>query len=64
MVCDPRDEHGQGYAPHVEFGHRFADGAHAPPKPFFFPAIRANRARINRNFAAAARKGMRAAWGS
>lgn len=62
VVCDPRTEHGVGYAPHVEFGHRTKDGGHVPPKPFFYPVLREQKRKAARRIRAAAKRGMQRAW--
>jgi hypothetical protein len=46
VVVDAKDPDGRYYAAHVEYGHRFKDGHHAPAKPFFWPAWRHERRAI------------------
>jgi len=46
VISDAQDAEGRGYAAHVEFGHKFSHGGHAPPEPSFFPSIRRRKASI------------------
>lgn len=61
VVVDPRDSKGQGYAPHVEYGHVAENGTHVPAQPFFWPTIRVQRRRIRSRVARAASAGIREA---
>lgn len=55
IVENAKDEHGHGFARHVEFGHRTAGGGHVPARPHFFPSWRAKRAPAKRRLRAKAK---------
>lgn len=49
VVADARDEHGNPYAAHVEFGHRMpGSSVHVPAHPFFYPTLARLKGRISR----------------
>lgn len=60
VVVDAKDPEGRFYAAHVEYGHRTAEGAHVPAKPFFWPTYQTLRRRMVSRIAAAARRVIKA----
>lgn len=55
ILADAKDDKGNFFGPHVEFGHLAPDGSHVPPQPFFFPAYRSMKREIQRRLRKAAR---------
>ncbi len=43
---DAKAADGEFYGPHVEFGHKTADGAHVPAYPHFFPEVRVSKRKM------------------
>jgi HK97 gp10 family phage protein len=54
VIADAKDEHGHGYALHVEHG-----TSDAKASPFFWPIYRAYRKAMRRKLSAAARKAIK-----
>lgn len=60
VLADARDADGNFIGPHVEHGHKAADGSQVPRAPFFFPTYRARKKGMQRRLKAAARKAIKA----
>ena len=60
ILADAKDPDGNFIGPHVEHGHKAADGSHVPRHPFFFPTYRARKKGSTRRLKAAARKAIKA----
>ncbi len=63
IIADPKDEHGHGYAKHVEYGHVSPNGGHVAAEPFFWPSVRVQRRRANALMSREVGRAIRAAAG-
>lgn len=61
VVVDAKGADGAYIAKHVEHGHRFSQGGHAEPKPFFYPVLRLAKKGIRAALAKAVRDGLKQA---
>lgn len=59
VIADPLDEQGNGYAAHVEYGHKAQDGSHVPAEPFFWPVIRINKQKVRNRITRATNKALK-----
>lgn len=62
VIADARDKHGEFIGPHIEFGHKAADGSHVDAVPSFFPTYRARKKPMRRRLGRVAGKAARAAF--
>jgi hypothetical protein len=61
VVSDARDEDGNFYAAHVEYGHNTKQGHHVGAKPSFWPAWQVNKKRIKARIGRAVTRAVKAA---
>lgn len=61
VVVDAKDEHGDPFGAHVEYGHMAADGTHVEALPAFWPTYQVEKRVIRSRIQRAATKGVKKA---